>query len=190
MSFFLQQSIFVLRYRYFRKFNGILRKIYYSSLGMKIGNGTYLPKTFVTWPHQVQIGNKCTLERGVYFKYDGIWNKSRSIQISDNVFIGTGTEFNVAMGIRIGNNSLIGSGCKFIDHDHGIQLDTLIRTQHAPANEITIGEDVWIGSNVTVLKGVHIGNGAIVAAGAVVNKTISPFEIWAGIPAKKIGNRS
>jgi acetyltransferase-like isoleucine patch superfamily enzyme len=43
---------------------------------------------------------------------------------------------------------------------------------------------------VTVLKGVIIGDGAVIAAGAVVNKPIYPFEIWAGIPAKKIGQRT
>jgi acetyltransferase-like isoleucine patch superfamily enzyme len=40
-----------------------------------------------------------------------------------------------------------------------------------------------------VLKGIEIGDGAIVAAGAVVTKSILPREIWAGIPARKIGQR-
>jgi acetyltransferase-like isoleucine patch superfamily enzyme len=40
-----------------------------------------------------------------------------------------------------------------------------------------------------VLKGVTIGNGAIVAAGAAVTKSIPEYEIWAGVPARKIGKR-
>jgi acetyltransferase-like isoleucine patch superfamily enzyme len=40
-----------------------------------------------------------------------------------------------------------------------------------------------------ILKGVNIGRGAIVAAGSVVTKSIAPYEIWGGMPAKKIGTR-
>jgi acetyltransferase-like isoleucine patch superfamily enzyme len=52
--------------------------------------------------------------------------------------------------------------------------------------EIVIGSNVWIGCNVVVLKGVGIGNSAVVAAGAVVTKSIPPYEIWGGVPAKKL----
>jgi len=55
--------------------------------------------------------------------------------------------------------------------------------------DIFIEDDVWVGANVTILKGVRIGRGSIVAAGAVVTKSILPYSIAAGIPAKKIGNR-
>ena len=52
-----------------------------------------------------------------------------------------------------------------------------------------IGNDVWIGQNVTINRGVEIGNGAVVAAFSVVTKSIPPFEIWGGNPAKKIKDR-
>ena len=54
---------------------------------------------------------------------------------------------------------------------------------------IKIADDVWLGANVIVLKGVTIGRGAIVGAGAVVTKSIPEYEIWAGVPAKKLGVR-
>ena len=53
----------------------------------------------------------------------------------------------------------------------------------------TIGNDVWIGANVVVLRGVTIGDGAIVAANAVVTKDIPPYAIAGGIPAKVIRPR-
>lgn len=59
-----------------------------------------------------------------------------------------------------------------------------------PEVAIVVEEDVWLGVNVVVLKGVTIGRGAVVGAGAVVTKSIPPFEIWAGIPAHRIGIRS
>lgn len=53
----------------------------------------------------------------------------------------------------------------------------------------TIGNDVWLGANVVVLRGVTIGDGCIVAANAVVTKDIEPYSIAGGIPAKVIRPR-
>ena len=50
--------------------------------------------------------------------------------------------------------------------------------------DVVIESDVWIGCRVTLLSGVHIGRGAIIAAGAVVNKSIPPYAIAGGVPAK------
>lgn len=52
-----------------------------------------------------------------------------------------------------------------------------------------IGNDVWIGLNVIVRKGVKIGNGSIIGAGAVVICDVPNYEIWGGVPAKKLKDR-
>lgn len=55
---------------------------------------------------------------------------------------------------------------------------------------LTIGNDVWIGDNVTVLPSCkNIADGAVIAAGAVVSKDVGEFEIWGGVPAKFIKKR-
>lgn len=54
---------------------------------------------------------------------------------------------------------------------------------------ITIGNDVWIGARAIVMDGVSVGDGAIIAAGAIVTKDVSPYAIVAGIPAKVIKYR-
>lgn len=54
---------------------------------------------------------------------------------------------------------------------------------------INIGNDVWVGQNVTILSGVNIGNGAIIGAGAVVTKSIPPYAIAVGNPAKVVKYR-
>ncbi len=53
----------------------------------------------------------------------------------------------------------------------------------------TIENDVWIGRGSSIKSGVTIGNGSIVGMGSVVTKNIPPYEIWAGIPARKIRDR-
>ena len=60
-----------------------------------------------------------------------------------------------------------------------------------PENDqpVTIEDGVWVGANVTVLKGVTIGRGSVVAAGAVVTKSFPPYSIIGGVPAKLIRMR-
>ena len=160
-------------------------------LGMQIGEGTLLPKVRVTWPHQVSLGKNCTLEHDIYFKYDGIWAPGPTIVIRDRVFIGFGCEFNVRRRLEIGDHCLIASGCKFIDHDHGTARGNVPmheQTTGAEA-EIVLEEDVWLGVNVVVLKGVRIGRGAVIAAGAVLTSDVPPYEMWGGVPARKIAER-
>ena len=55
--------------------------------------------------------------------------------------------------------------------------------------DTVVGNDVWIGQNVTVMPGVHIGDGAIIAANSVVTKDVPPYTIVGGLPAKPIRRR-
>lgn len=56
-------------------------------------------------------------------------------------------------------------------------------------NRVVIGHDVWIGHGVTLLPGVTVGNGAVIGAGAVVSKSVDPYTIVGGVPAKLIKPR-
>lgn len=156
--------------------------------GARIGPRTWVARASVTWPHQLKLGADCQLEADIFFKFDGIWCPGPSIIIGDRVFLGRGCEFNIKQRITIGQGSAIASGCKFIDHDHGISG---LRLDETPGQEaaITLGDYVWLGCNVVVLKGVTIGSSAVVGAGAVVTKNIPGGEIWAGVPARLVGKR-
>jgi acetyltransferase-like isoleucine patch superfamily enzyme len=169
-----------------------LRTARWRALGMQISAGTLLPPVHVTWPHQVSLGADCVLEHDIHFKFDGIYAPGPTIVLRDRVFVGCGCEFNVRRGVEIGADCLIASGCKFIDHDHGTARRDVPMNQQADGAEaaITLEEDVWLGVNVVVLKGVRIGRGAIVAAGAVVTKSVPPFEIWGGVPARNLSQRA
>ena len=169
-----------------------LRTLWWKMLGMKVGARTLLPPIRVTWPHQVSVGAQCLLEHGIYFKFDGPWRPGPSILIADGTFIGVGCEFNIQNNILIGSHCRIASGCRFFDHDHETStrnLPTVATSENSRVSPIILNEAVWLGAGVVVLRGVTIGRGAIVGAGAVVTKSIGEFEIWAGVPARKIGIR-
>jgi tetrahydrodipicolinate N-succinyltransferase len=73
-------------------------------------------------------------------------------------------------------------GSHFNNHEYE---DSTIRSNEP----IVIGIDVWIGANVIILPGVNIGDGAVLAAGAVVTRSVAPYAIVGGVPAKIIKYR-
>lgn len=60
---------------------------------------------------------------------------------------------------------------------------------HATRGHVTIGHDVWIGSQAMILSGVTIGHGAVVAARSVVTRDVPPYSIVAGNPARPVKQR-
>ena len=69
----------------------------------------------------------------------------------------------------------------------GHPLSPAKRRMHcAIAKPIHIGNDVWIGGNVTIMPGLTIGNNVVIAAGAVVTKDVPDNSLVAGVPAKKV----
>jgi acetyltransferase-like isoleucine patch superfamily enzyme len=157
---------------------------------MKIGAEAKMSAIRVTWPHRIDLGEQVSLEHGVYFNVAGSHAAGVAISIGEGTFIGSGCEFNAINKISIGPNCLIASGSRFIDHNHGTDLGALMKLQKEISAPITIGADVWIGANCIVLKGVTIGDGAIVAAGSVVTKSVAPYTIAGGVPAKVIRSRA
>lgn len=91
--------------------------------------------------------------------------------------------------VKFGDNVLIGPKVIIWGRDHGIKKDQLINRQEYTRSPIVIGNDVWIGASVIILKGVTIGDGAVIAAGSVVTKDVEPYAIVAGNPARLIKYR-
>lgn len=75
------------------------------------------------------------------------------------------------------------------DKTYGIVDENREELEHAYAKPLSIGNDVWIAAGVQVLRGVIIGDGAVLGGGTIVTKDVPPYEIWAGVPSKKIGQR-
>lgn len=112
--------------------------------------------------------------------------ESASCEIGDRVFLNHNCSITCVEKITIGNRCNIANNVVIVDHDHKLgEYGVVDRLESMPVH---IGENVWIGANSVILKGVSIGSGAVIAAGAVVNCDIPAYEIWGGVPAKKIKN--
>jgi acetyltransferase-like isoleucine patch superfamily enzyme len=92
-------------------------------------------------------------------------------------------------GIKIGNNVLIGPYSQLYSVDHGHKGKKPNHRQRSIYSKIIIEDEVWIGANSIILKGVKIGKGAVIGAGSIVTKNVSPYTIYAGNPAKFIKKR-
>ena len=114
------------------------------------------------------------------------------IHIGENTWIGQYNNLRAAGGsIVIGKNCLVSQFCTLVASNHGMDRDKTIRSQ-APSEHrrgVVVGDDVWLGSGVAIMPGVKIGDGAVVGANAVVTHDIPPYEIWGGVPARRIAAR-
>lgn len=89
--------------------------------------------------------------------------------------------------ITIGCNCLIGTNVEIYDSDfHGASIDKRRDSKKEWALLVSIGNDVFIGSNVKILKGVSIGDGAVIAHGSIVLNDVPSCVIAGGISAKII----
>ena len=120
-----------------------------------------------------------------------------NITIGESVYIGPNATLIAADApLEIKGHFMSGPGLTIITGDHRIDIrdkymDEVTVDEKLPENDqpVLIEEDVWCGANVTILKGVTIARGSVIAAGAIVTKNVGEYEIWGGVPAKKIKNR-
>src|SRR5262245_33976667 len=102
------------------------------------------------------------------------------LEIGDRVFLNYGCSISAHTLVRIGDGCLIGQYSIIMDCDYH---DPRGGDGHGRSKPIVIGDGVWMGARVTVLKGVTIGAGAVIGAGSVVTRDIPPRVLAAGVPA-------
>lgn len=107
----------------------------------------------------------------------------KNITIGKDVFINSGCHFQDQGGIVIGDGAFIGHNVVLATINHDLDPKNNRKNHYAP---ITIGKNVWIGANATVLPGVSIGDWAVIGAGAVVTKDVPAKSVVGGVPARII----
>ncbi len=140
----------------------------------------------------LSVGARSIVEATLDFERDGA-----IIVIGENTYVG-GSTFKCAGRIEIGSDVEIAWNCSIVDHD----WESLVWEQrhvdmrnwytaakdwtHVPIAPVRIHDRALVGFNVTILKGVEIGEGAVVGVGSVVTKSVAPYTVVAGVPARLI----
>lgn len=109
----------------------------------------------------------------------------RHITIGTDTIIGEKVFLDGRAKIAIGNHVDIASEVMIYNSQHDIESDDFI----AKDGPVIIEDYVFVGPRSIILPGVKIGLGAVVAAGAVVTKSVEPFSVVGGVPARAIGER-
>jgi len=130
--------------------------------------------------------------KGAFISPFGIYLYPDRIHIGDHVYIGPRAFISAVKGIVFGNGVTIGPEIMVMAGDHDFRRvghRIYESTEGGCDEKIIIGDDVWIGARVILLKGVFVGEGAVIGAGSVVTTNVIPYAVYAGNPARKIGTR-
>lgn len=138
-----------------------------------------------------QLFNKVGTRLTINGHFEAIYGKH--ISFGDDDFINGNCFFQDSNLITFGDRVIVAPDTKFYCGEHALDATKRFGVREDGSRylitytePITVGNDVWIGGNVTVIAGVHIGNNVIVAAGAVVVKDVPDNSIVGGVPAKVI----
>ena len=133
--------------------------------------------------------------------------KAYLAQLGTGTSVQMGCKFLNGRKVYLGDRNVINFGCLFDGRHYQIKTGsdvsigpeaTILTLGHDPQSsefadrggDVIIGDRVWIAYRAIILPSVTIGEGAVVGAGAVVTRSVEPYFIVAGNPAKKIGERS
>ncbi|MCB9188183.1 MAG: acyltransferase [Flavobacteriales bacterium] len=110
-------------------------------------------------------------------------DKGAIVALGKYGYINSNTQIIISEGLTIGDRCAIAWNCQFLDNDfHELSIDGVFRKKSAP---ISIGDHVWIGSNVKIYKGVKIPSNCVVASDSVVKGVFEEENcLIAGNPAK------
>ena len=172
-------------------------------------NADIQPTAHFEYASRISIGNQCRVARQAIVRANtedtkGICLGDRvsllestlisanrgHVTIGDNSWLGPNSVIYGNGGVDIGEDVLIASHCVINTVSHNFnRLDIPMNEQEINCEPVVIENDVWIGTGTTILQGVRIGHGSIIGAGAVVTRSIPPFSIALGVPARVTGSR-
>jgi hypothetical protein len=144
------------------------------------------PKAMVQLSRRISFGRKTTVHRYariIVGKGRVVLGSHSNVQCFTTIAAGDGV-------VSLGDHVRIGPNCSLLGADHEYRdRETPIHMQPMTNPGLKIGDDVWIGANCVVLPGIEIGRGCVVGAGSVVTRSLPPYSVAVGNPARVIKNR-
>lgn len=177
----------------------IFRAGYWTPRFGKMGKGVQIDSGIIIRgnPKKIEIGDYSYIDTNVQLEVYSPIKIGKYVHITSNVHIQSGDE------VIIGDFACVASGTKIYASSNtyktpnGRENDILLsmsssaptELQYVKRSPVIIEEYAFVGLNCVVLPGVRIGRGAIIGAGSVVTKDISPYTIAVGIPARPVKKR-
>ncbi len=115
---------------------------------------------------RIRLGSYNQNRGNLYLVADG-----GKISIGNHCFFNTGCCVTATESVKIGDNCKFGNNLVIVDHDHNFKGEGEKEFISSP---VVIGNDCWVGANVTILRGTTIGDGTVIGAGSVVKGSVSP----------------
>ncbi len=161
----------------------VLRAKWYCRGGKNIGEKIRVwGRASINYPQNMIIGDRVRIISTIV-PVEIYAMSPNALEIGENTFINYGCSIAATQSVKIGRDCSIGTYVIMMDNDfHGLEPDK--RNEMPPSMPISIGNNVWLGARVIVLRGVSIGDDTVIAAGSVVTKDIPAGVIAAGTPAK------
>lgn len=147
------------------------------------------------WPQgNLSLGRHVRVEKGTMLALGDDFNGYGTLEIGEGTWVGQYNNFRLASqcSIEVGKSCLVSQFCSLVAANHSLDRRFTISSMPCDSNKagIVVGDDVWLGAGCAILPGVSIGHGSVIGANSVVTSAVPDYEIWAGVPAKKIGERS
>lgn len=155
----------------------------------KCGDHLYVKRKITLYkPHNISVGSNVEIHKNAII---ATHTNNAKIEIGNDVIVGEYCHITSINKITIENGVLLGKKCLITDNNHGdVDLSSLMippsKRDIVSKGEVVIGKNVWIGDNVVVLPGVKIGESCVIGASSVVTKSLPPFSVCVGSPAKVI----
>ena len=155
----------------------------YHTRHLKIGYMSNAKKCI--FGNYVTINSNVKLFEATFGDFTFIADNTNITRTTIGKFCSIGPNCNIGLG-KHPSNTFVSTHPIFYSKLQQSQITFADKNYYSEFEEININNDVWIGANVIILDGVRLSNGVIIAAGSVVTKSIPPYAIAAGIPAKVI----
>jgi acetyltransferase-like isoleucine patch superfamily enzyme len=150
-----------------------------TAAGARIGDGVFIAPNAAVFCDRLTVGDRSYVAALAYVTGDITVGADCSI----NPYAVVRGEIRMGDGVRVGAHSSI------LGFNHRMSTDFPVHQQGTWSKGIALGDDVWIGSNATILDGVTVGDHVVVGASAVVTKDVPDWAVVAGNPARVVRDR-
>jgi lipopolysaccharide O-acetyltransferase len=177
-------------YKLYSRFKRYKSKLKWGYFLNKFGGNSYIEEpSFIYGGHSIEIGDNVTIWRNARIEArKGLGSNSPAIEIGDGCKVHPYVHIGAVERVTIGKGCLFASNVYITDHDHDYSnpYDEVVSNRKVIVSPVTVGDYVWLGEGVMVLKGSTIGERSIIGAGSIVLGEIPPLSVAVGRPARVV----